>query len=154
MLESPSKAASLSSGEKSTLFTPEFNESSMMHKEMEISMIEEENNREGCISAQREASKFFDTSDVHDDIGLDGPKDENQAYSTSRKRKMSDVDNISGANSDEVKTDDLFPAVAQSSEMESCDFGLRQLIAKGRSLNFKCLWYSTNCNCTALYFFL
>ncbi|XP_058779077.1 uncharacterized protein LOC131653056 [Vicia villosa] len=130
-LESPSKATAISSGEKSILFTPKFNESSMMHKEMEISMIEEENHREDCISAQREISKFFDTSNVHDDIGLDGPKDENQAYSTSRKRKMSDVDNISGANSDEeLKTDELFPAAVQSSEMESCGFGLQQLFAK------------------------
>ncbi|KAL5080758.1 hypothetical protein RYX36_009179 [Vicia faba] len=132
---SPSKATPIASGEKSLIFTPKFNESSLMRKkreipmieeennqeeEMDIAMIEEENNQEVCISAQR-VSKFFDTSD------------ENQAYLTSRKRKMSDLDDTSGGNSDEVKADELFPAVAQSSEMESCDFGLQQLFAQDGS---------------------
>ncbi|CAI8593857.1 unnamed protein product [Vicia faba] len=132
---SPSKATPIASGEKSLIFTPKFNESSLMRKkreipmieeennqeeEMDIAMIEKENNQEVCISAQR-VSKFFDTSD------------ENQAYLTSRKRKMSDLDDTSGGNSDEVKADELFPAVAQSSEMESCDFGLQQLFAQDGS---------------------
>ncbi|XP_050912693.1 uncharacterized protein LOC127127511 isoform X5 [Lathyrus oleraceus] len=124
-LDSPSKATPIASGEKNIIFTPMFNESSMMHKEMEIAMIEEENN------AQWEVCKFLDTSDVHVGIGLDGAKDENQAYWASRKRKMSDVDDTSGGNSnEEVKADEFVPAVPHSSEMESCDFGFPQLFAQ------------------------
>lgn len=126
-----------------------FNESSMMHKEMEIATIEEENN------AQREVCKFLDTSDVHVGIGLDGAKDENQAYWASRKRKMSDVDDTSGGNSnEEVKADEFVPAVPHSSEMESCDFGLPQLFAQGRSLNLKCVFnkFDKSKSCLQLHF--
>ncbi|CAK8532809.1 unnamed protein product [Lathyrus sativus] len=129
-LDSPSKATPIASGEKNIIFTPKFNESSMMNKEMEIAMIEEENNQEDCIAAQREVCKFLDNSDVHDGIGLDGAKDD-QVYWASRKRKMSDMDDTSGGNSDEeVKADELVPAVPQYSEMESSDFGLPQLFAQ------------------------
>lgn len=64
-------------------------------------------------------------------------QEENQGYSGSWKKKGSDVDDNSGANSDEeVRADELVPAVPQSSEMESCDFGLQQLFAQG-CLNFE-----------------
>ncbi|GAU41138.1 hypothetical protein TSUD_288270, partial [Trifolium subterraneum] len=135
-LNSPPKCLPIASEEKTIIFSPKLDDSSMVHKETEIEMSFplnherdsihtcEEEILKTCINADPvDCIGFFDNSGV----GGVGVEDENESYTASNKRKRSDV--VDTNSDEEVEAGELVPTVSQPSEMMSCNFGLQQLFA-------------------------